>query len=186
MTVDTILNIAMWIAELTITVLLVILAFCAIWFAIRTAWEYISQHKDHYVFFNPKPIETEEDKIKKRLNECERKINLLEDFVGATSDYIEQKRNSMRDLLRDEYGIDPNFHPHYDFSNICQQPEPIANNGIIIDGVAYAYKKAKLETKDGTICTTCALNAICNRMAETITCSVFKGSDEDGCHFERI
>ena len=168
----------MWIAAFLLLVILVVAACCAIWFVIRTAWEYIS----------PSDKEEEPDDVydptPQRLNECERKIKLLEDFVGATSDYIEQKRNSMRDLLRDKYGIDPKFHPHYDFSKLGDKP--IANNGVIIDGVAYAYKKAKLETKDGTICTTCALNEICDSMNETITCSVFKGSDEDGCHFERI
>ena len=145
MTVDTIYNILVWIIAFTLLVLTIIVAFGAIFIAIKVAWDKISQHIDHYVFFNPKPIETEDDKIKKRLNECKRKIKLLEEFKAS-----------------------------------------LATNGIIIDGVVYAYKKAKLETKDGTICTTCALNEICNSMNETITCSVFKGSDEDGCHFERI
>ena len=176
MTQETIISIAIWIAAFALLVILVVAAFCAIWFAIKSAWEYISPSGDE-----EKP---DDDYIEQRFVVLERKIKLLEDFVGATSDYIEQKRNSMRDLLRDKYGIDPKFHPHYDFSKLGDKP--IANNGIIIDGVAYAYKKAKLETKDGTICTACALNAICKSMNETIPCSVFKESDEDGCHFERI
>ena len=138
MTQETIINIAMWIAAFALLVILVVVACCAIWFVIRTAWEYIS----------PSDKEEEPDDVydptPQRLNECERKIKLLEEFKAS-----------------------------------------LATNGIIIDGVVYAYKKAKLETKDGTICTTCALNAICDNMKETITCSVFKGSDEDGCHFER-
>lgn len=183
MTVDTLISIAMWIAGLTITVLLVILACCAIWLAIRPAWEYISP-SDKEEKPDDDYIEQRFAVFEDRLVKIERNIKLIEDFVGATSDYIEQKRNSMRDLLRDKYGIDPKFHPHYDFSKLGDKP--IANNGVIIDGVVYAYRKAKLETKDGTICTTCALNEICDSMNETITCSVFKGSDEDGCHFERI
>ena len=127
----------MWIAAFAVFVLLVVAAFCAIWFAIKCAWEYISPSGDE-----EKP---DDDYIEQRFAVLERKIKLLEDFKSS-----------------------------------------IATNGIIIDGVVYAYRKAKLDTKDGTICTTCALNAICNSMDETITCSVFKGSDEDGCHFERI
>ena len=172
--------IAAYIAAFSLLVLLILGAACAIWYALKAAWEFIW----------PKPTKEEPDEfsdyVEQRFCVLERKIKLLEDFVGATADYIEQKRNSMRDLILNKYGIDPKFHPHYDFSKIGQQPEPIGNNGVIIDGVAYAYRKAKLENKNDTICTTCALKEICDGIYETIVCSIFKGCDEDKCHFERI
>ena len=42
MTQETIISIAMWIAAFALLVILVVVACCAIWFVIRTAWEYIS------------------------------------------------------------------------------------------------------------------------------------------------
>ena len=146
MTVDTLISIAMWIAGLTITVLLVILACCAIWLAIRPAWEYISQHIDHYAFFNPKPIETEDDKINKRLLECERKIKLLEDFVGATYDYIEQKRKQMLD--------NPMPIIHYDKEDGCWVLDDCVRVNDILtfsvgkDDIYINYSKKKNEAKD--------------------------------------
>ena len=73
-----------------------------------------------------------------------------------------------------------------DFKGIGDKPIPATKNCIIINGAVYAYRKANLENKDNTICSTCDLAVTCNSIEKEILCSIFSKDCGDDCHFERI
>ena len=73
-----------------------------------------------------------------------------------------------------------------DFEGIGDKPIPATKNCIIRDGAVYAYRKVEFLKPGNTICNTCDFCDLCKNEVDGLLCSVFPGSDEDGCHFERI